>query len=164
MEVKKSKSDFPSFINNPSWTLVKQIEQGATEEQFNLINKLSGEVTDFIMRKEGEKKESVVTVDRQPFIKLYLTSLEQMQMLSNSGIRMLTYILSILDEKTDTVKIDIEESIKFCRYSSRSAYYKGVVDLLERGFIFNKTGGKNNFHINVFFFYNGKRKKKEREQ
>lgn len=68
---------------------------------------------------------------------------------STSSFKVWCYIASTKEHNNDEVHISIEDCAEFCNYSSKVAVYKGIIELLESGFIFRKTGSSSHYFVNV---------------
>jgi hypothetical protein len=100
---------------------------------------------------------SVIVRDNEEFVKWYGTSYSKIGDLSNSGVRVLSYILIMLPKDKDWLCIDMEECMQHCGYTSVQAVRNGVLDLLENKYIQRKSGGSNRFFINPNYFFKGHR-------
>jgi hypothetical protein len=95
--------------------------------------------------------------DEENFIKWYRPCYEGIGELSNSGVRVLSYILKRLKTNKDWVLIDMDECMAHCGYTSVQAVRNGLLELLEYRYIQRKSGGANMYFINPNYFFNGQR-------
>lgn len=158
-ESKKSKvSDFESFARNPfqgglkpalkfGWRRIDPDKARA------MVDADSGETV--FLSDHGNVK--LLLKDITEFTKLYGPALTQIHKLSTPGIRMLTYICTLIKKDTDWIKIEPSMAMEWCGYDSRTPVYTGLCSLLEHSFVCRKTGGNMEYYINVTYFFNGKR-------
>lgn len=95
--------------------------------------------------------------DSYRFIKFYKDGLIAMDELSEAGLKVLRYILNIMDY-SDTVSFDIRECEKFTKYKQRTHIYKAIRELKEKN-ILADTDIPRVFFINPLMFYKGDRLK-----
>jgi len=95
-------------------------------------------------------------VDKAEFRKIYITSLALWFGLSKTGIRIFSYIMSVVKPNNDFFNIDFDECIEFTGYKSRKSISDGIKELIENKFI---ARGRNQYHyfINPTVFFSGDR-------
>ena len=147
--------DFESYKENPikiegySQKTISSKEEGILE----LVAPETGEIT--YAQKIGTSK--VISHDALPYKKIFDKSLPEVMSLSSSGLRVWCYLLSELKPRQDYVTLNLEDCKSFTSYSSNVAVYKGLIELLDKKFIFKKVGAASTYFININYFYNGKR-------
>lgn len=123
---------------------------GSGREEIQMIVDKRGEVTGHtaFMR--------YVEVDEQQFAKLYISQLVTFWELSKPGMRVLTYIISILKPKQDSVIIRTDKALEYTGYKQANMINSGLADLIERGLI-ARTKYADEFYINPLVIFNGDR-------
>jgi hypothetical protein len=76
--------------------------------------------------------------------------------MSKAGIKVFTYILSILKPNKDSFDFDYEDCMNFTNYSSKKTVLTGLTELLENQFI-ARGGNPYKYFINPTMFFNGDR-------
>jgi hypothetical protein len=100
----------------------KTIIAGRTDKIF--IDKETGELEGVAMLHRYKE------VDREKFVKLYLSEINSLFELSKSGIKVFSYILHILSINSDSVYIYIPDLMEFCGYKNKTIAYRGLGELL----------------------------------
>lgn len=123
---------------------------GSGREEIQMIVDKRGEITGHtaFMR--------YVEVDEQQFAKLYISQLVTFWELSKPGMRVLTYIISILKPKQDRVIIRTDKALEYTGYKQANMINSGLADLIERGLI-ARTKYVDEFFINPLVIFNGDR-------
>lgn len=123
---------------------------GSGRDEIQMIVDKRGEVTGHtaFMR--------YVEVDEQQFAKLYISQLMAFWELSKPGIRVLTYILSILKPKQDKILIRMDEALEYTGYKHRNMINNGISDLIARGLL-ARAKYDDEFYINPLVLFNGDR-------
>lgn len=105
----------------------------------------------------GDSNKSASDAER--FIKFFTPGLDALPRLCDASIKLLVYIIGVLQPKKTEVYIDIEEAFEHCEWKgkSKAAYYKGLCGLIEQRFIAKKAKTYNVYYINPNMFYNGSR-------
>ena len=116
---------------------------------------------DLVVGPEGElKAHSVflkkIKVDKAEFRKIYISSLAVWFGLSKTGIRIFSFIASIIKPNKDFFIIDFDDCMEFTGYKSRKSISDGIKELIENKFI---ARGRNQYQyfINPTVFFNGDR-------
>jgi len=156
--MKKKLTDYEAFSKNPFQSLLRgaikhQWRRNDTESATPMVDNDSGEVV-FLSPSERTK---LLMKDQTEFTKVYLPAYVAMKQLSVPGIRLLAYLMTLLQKDKDWVRIDIGDAMDWMGYESRTNIYSGIVALLEAGFISRKTGHNGEYFINVAYMFNGKR-------
>lgn len=99
----------------------------------------------------------LVINDITEFTKLFAAAYVELPKLTAPGLKMLTYLCSIIKKDVDWVRIEPALALEWCGFKSRTHVYNGIISLLDTGFICRKTGGNREYYINVNYFFNGKR-------
>jgi len=101
-----------------------------------------------------------ITCDTEQFIKLYTADIAQWFNLSQTGFRLFgALMLAIQNEAIAKDKILFSHTGKTCKTFkiSKDVYYRGITELLQKGFIFRTTDGTNIYFYNPHLFFNGDR-------
>lgn len=116
---------------------------------------------DMIVGNDGEVKGHAMfmqrkVVDKAQFSKVFIESLPQFFGLSKSGIKMFSYVMSIVKPNQDSFYINYDDCMSFTGYKSQKTIITGMAELLENKFI---ARGQNPYHfyINPTIFFNGDR-------
>lgn len=148
------KRGIPIYDENPSvppkGTITKtRRTQLGNEERGLVINDSTGEVlgTGGAIAYEWEE------VDKERFVKLFIEGLRQATGLSKAGQAVFEIVYRGLREAPgqDTVKLSYITSDL-----SKSVFYKGLKELLEREFLF-RTPYDGTFFVNIRYMFNGDR-------
>ncbi len=92
-------------------------------------------------------------VDKERFVKLFLSGVKQAAELSKPGLVMFEMVYNALRDKPGTDKIELSF---LTAGKSKTIYYKGMRELLEKGFLYN-TPYDGTFFVNIRFMFNGNR-------
>ena len=95
-------------------------------------------------------------VDRDKFVKIYLTEISALFDLSKTGIRMFSYVMQVLKINKATIYISVQDAIDYCHYKTKSSVYKGLGELISNKIIAMSTR-PNLWHINPSIIFNGDR-------
>lgn len=161
MEKDLSLKKSPKFEENPFLeTAIKEIEQrtvikqrfGTRTDHKGIVSTLdtqTGEVfqTSFLRR---------IELDEDKFAKIYLTQLASLNELSTAGIRVLTYIMSVLKPNTAEFLLNREKCREACNYKSLKPIYKGLAELIQANMI-ARGWVDGLYYINPLVFFNGNR-------
>lgn len=116
---------------------------------------------DMIISSEGEVKGHSIfmkrkTVDKAQFAKVFTENIHQFFGLSTAGIKVFSYVVSIVKANKDELYIDYDDCMEFTGYRSQKTIIIGLSELLENKFI---ARGRNPYHfyINPTIFFNGDR-------
>ena len=155
MEKPKKLGDFPEEKENP---FVKGLVV-PSRMKTNVIATKNGGVV--LNTKTGEIDEDTLFLaqkkflDKEPFVKLFQSQLKALFNLSQAGVRVFGYLM----EQTkfdDMILFDWKECQTFTCYNSTSTISRGLVELLDAGFI-AKTSKTNLYFINPQIFFKGDR-------
>jgi hypothetical protein len=130
----KKLSDFPEEKENPfvkNLVVPSKMKTNviATKNGGAILNLKTGEIdndTLFLAQKK--------ILDKEPFVKLFQSQLKALFNLSQAGVRVFGYFM----EQTtfdDMVLFDWKECQSFTGYNSTSTIARGLVELLDAGFI-----------------------------
>ena len=97
-----------------------------------------------------------IEVDETQFTKLYVNNIGIFNGLSNAGIRVLTYFMSILKPNSNEVIFDRDKCKDACDYKTVKSVYKGLTELIDSGII-ARSWTDSVYFINPLIFYNGDR-------
>lgn len=97
-----------------------------------------------------------IEVDKAQFTKVFVDGMGNWFELSKAGIRVFSYIISILKPNRDEFSIRLDAALKHTKYKSKKTILSGLAELLENKFI---ARGQNPYHyfINPTIFFNGNR-------
>lgn len=150
--------DFESYKSNPTkieGIVIKEYQLKPNET--TMVNTDTGEVGIF----RPAAKTKTLPHDTLEYVKVYTNALPQIKDLNTPALKVWTYILSNLTPKRDEVSIFMKDCIEYTGYTNPPPIYKGLVELLEKQFIFRKVGSDSIYFINSNIFFNGKRIKTE---
>lgn len=154
---KKGIQDFPAYDRNP--IVIDGIydrESRKVPGERIVVDEETGEV--FAM-KPAIKSGGKFYKDHRSYRKVYVETLKEVKDLSVPAFRILCFILYTMIKDTDEVRIHPAQVMNFCGYKSMTQYYMGILDLLNKKFIFRKVDDKTAYFINVNVFFNGNRLK-----
>lgn len=97
-----------------------------------------------------------VEVDEERFTKLYLSQFSAFWELTKPAIRVFGYIMENLLPKKDFVYFDMDEALKYTKYSDTKMLYIGLAKLIELG-ILARSNNHMKYFINPLMFFNGDR-------
>lgn len=97
-----------------------------------------------------------IELDEKQFAKLYLSQLGVFFDLSKPAIRVFTYILSVLQPRSDRVYINLKEAMKYTGYKDENSIISGLAVLCDKGFI-ARSEVYYMYFINPMVFFNGNR-------
>lgn len=128
-----------------------KIVAGNREAMNNLvIDTKSGEVVAHQMLAVKQK------VDKDQFTKIFHKGLAAMWGLSNSGIRVFTFVAQLVKPNQDFIYFNLDEAKEFTEYKSKKSIMQGMGQLLTAGFI-ARSNVHYKYFINPTFFFNGSR-------
>jgi hypothetical protein len=167
LEGKKNYSEFPEMTHNPfgiqlvSDMPFKWIKVGKSSDSAISMSSYTNEQTGVSLNMKEINgrffyKEEIV--DKGKFIKVYKNYLKDMFSLSSTALKLFGYFVGKLGYKdnTDIVYMNLQDGIDFCQYgdNSRSLIYRGLVELISKGFIC-KTDRQWLFYVNPKYAFNG---------
>ena len=148
------KRGIPIYAKNPSVPPKGAIAktrrtQLGNEERGLVINDSTGE----ILGSGGAIAYEWEEVDKERFVKLFIEGLRQATGLSKAGQAVFEIVYRELQEAIgqDTVKLSYITS-----ELSKSVFYKGLKELLEREFLY-RTPYDGTFFVNIRYMFNGDR-------
>jgi len=149
--------DFESYKENPSKPIGinRKHIKGVASAPIEMANPDTGELSLCTQVPKGR----FVDNDTLQFKKVFNESLDTIKDFSTSAIKVWCYILNELPIRRDVVTVVIEDCKKFTGYASDVPIYRGIVELLEKEFIYRKVGSTTEYFINVNKYYNGDRTK-----
>lgn len=160
----KKLSDFPVYEQNPSLGLGNfknfklKKKNLLIEKAAEYVNEETGEILGLV--KLRNKGSQFFMIDDAEFVKVYRDFLVEFMNLSSCAGKLLFYIFGLTKADKDTIRIDITSCASDLGYKNARSVYIGLFELLEKEFIFRKTGTAQ-YYINVRKFFNGKRGKIE---
>jgi len=151
----KTIKDYESYSSNPSCVLLQDMKIISYVKRGDLIsvqNTSTGE--ELLIQEMGKDKTS--KIDTREYRKVYVESLNSIANLSSSGLKVWCYVLSRLIASKDEIGINMEDILQYTGYKTRANIYNGIINLLENGLLFRKTGS-GSYYININIFFNGNR-------
>jgi hypothetical protein len=97
-----------------------------------------------------------IEVEEAQFAKLYLSQFEHFWDLPKSAIRVFGYILTCLVPKKDEFYFDMDDCLKYTKYSSEKSVFEGLAALIETGIV-ARTTKHYRYFINPMVVFNGDR-------
>lgn len=170
LEGKKNYSEFPEMKSNPFVCLlsdelhvewVKLGKNGNVSSAItDYVNTVTGEVSEIKSIEGGKIFYKKKIVDSSTYTKIYNKNIKEMFSLSSTALKLFGYFMSQIDfrDKEGMIYMSLEDAIAFCDYedSSRSMIYKGLSELILKGFIC-KTVRPWTFYLNPKYVHNGDR-------
>jgi hypothetical protein len=96
-------------------------------------------------------------VDREKFVKLFISGVQAFSGLSSAGIKVFEVLYREIQNNANSDKITINfDYAKTIIKMSRRTFFNGIKELLMRGFIY-KTMVLNQYFININYMFNGDR-------
>ena len=95
-------------------------------------------------------------VDQSQFVKIFVNGIAEQKDLTTQGRNLMFYFMTIMRPGSDTVRVRIDEALKFLDYKAKRSYFMGVANLLERKII-ARTKYDDEFYINPLIMFNGDR-------
>lgn len=121
---------------------------------FELVDKDTGEVHEF----GTDADFGFFDLDKKKFTKVFDEAIMHIRDLKIAGVKVLCYLMTILEKNRDYVCVDMDSCREFCGYNSNKDVYKGIVELIEKGFLAKKVG-YNEYFINSNLMFKGDRTK-----
>jgi hypothetical protein len=144
----------PVYLSNPSIPekggIIRQRRRQIGDEHKGLvIDDGSGEVLGRGTAVAYEWEE----VDKERFVKLFLGGVKQAAGLSKAGMTMFEMVYNILRDKPGSDKIELPF---LTANKSKSTYYNGMKELLEKEFLYH-SAAEGVFFVNIRYMFNGDR-------
>ena len=98
----------------------------------------------------------VEEVDQSQFVKIFVSNIAEHNDLTTQGRNLMFYLMTLMRPSSDTVRVRIDEALKFLGYKAKRSYFMGVANLLERKII-ARTKYDDEFYINPLVMFNGDR-------
>lgn len=165
---KKNYADFPEMNHNPFLCLLaddlshKWVRKGNSGITSTSVSRYtcsdSGEEVALRKKSGGILFEEEKYVDDAEFTKVFKNQLRHMFSLSSTALKLFGYFLGELDHKDNNgmVYMSMQDGMTFCEYTSRGIVYKGLTELIQKGFIC-KTDRPWTFYVNPKYAFNGDR-------
>ncbi len=101
-----------------------------------------------------EEKE----VDSEQFVKVYLEGIRQYGQLSKSGVHLFELVYREMSghaaKDKDRVVLNHHIALKWNPNLPRSTFYRGLSELLDKGFLF-RSQGADVYYVNICFMFKG---------
>lgn len=157
---KPTRRGYPIYDENPSiagrFSVSMRSKSLKNGQQAVMIAPDTGEVL-------GEGTFGFITeeeVDNERFVKIYLDGVKQHGQLTKAGALIFEFVFTQISGMTgkdrDTVMLNHYIAQKWKPNLSRASYYRGMNELLDRGFLF-RSPAADVYFINVRFMFNGDR-------
>lgn len=146
-------SDFETYRSNP--TIPVGVVTRDIRDEGDIMETITADGEAMFVRKLGSAK--TVRNDTLPYKKVYNDAFPTIKDFSSCGLKVWCFIVASLKPREDEVFIEIEDCKLYTGYTSDMAIYRGIIELLDKKFLFRKTGSNSSFFINVNMFFNGKR-------
>lgn len=123
---------------------------------------IAGKSPSMIVNSDTGQVEGVQTfavlekVDKEQFTKIYRQGLAGMFGLSKSGVKVFSFIASIVRPNKDEVIFEMDECKKFTGYKTHAPIMTGLSELIENNFI-ARSNKHYRYFINPSMFFNGSR-------
>jgi intergrase/recombinase len=155
----KKITDTPEFETNPF--LERAIEDIKTVRKTQIIRAQDKSEIQMIVNRDGEVEGHsafmrFIEVDEERFAKVYLSQFTAFWDLSKPAIRVFGYILSILKPNEDSFIFDIDDCVKYTKYSQGNHVLTGLAALIECGII-ARSNKHYRYFINPMIVFNGSR-------
>jgi hypothetical protein len=153
------KRGLPIYETNPSIPDSNQISKSrrtrlGTEQKGLLINEGTGE----ILGRGGAVMYEWEEVDKERFVKLFLSGLKQASGLSKAGLSLFEAVYSQVRESPNSDKVELSfytASKQIAGLNGRT-YQRGLRELLEKEFLY-RSPSDGVFFINIRYMFNGDR-------
>ena len=147
------------YMTNPSIPAAGQITKPrrlrlGTEKKGLVINEGSGEILGQGCAVVYEWEE----VDKERFVKLFLSGLKQASGLSKSGLALFEVVYHQVRENpnSDKVELNFYMASQVFKGLKEWTYRRGVRELLDREFLY-RSPSENIFFVNIRYMFNGDR-------
>jgi len=127
----------------------KRIVAGA-EKNSLIVDPATGEVQGSQMFYIQEK------VDKQTYTKMFGGMMKELFKLSQRGVRVFSYITTIVKPNKDVVMFDMEEALEYTKYKKEQSVLHGLEELIKHDII-ARTKKHYKYFINPNLFFNGSR-------
>lgn len=158
-------SDFDTVSDNPSAVnmigLRKMAKKERKKEAILATNKETGATRDMEVDSEDEAYDfnGWEWKDNGRFTKLFRGVEGDMSLLGSVSMGVLMYIIGVMKNGKDVVRVDANLCAKKLGYKSKKSVYDGVFGLLKAEFIYRKSGLESDYFINVNKIFKGYRAK-----
>lgn len=110
----------------------------------------------FVMSKIAKNK--IVPHDSLTYTKFFQDSIHQLCSLGNSSLKILLYSIANVKPFAEVIVLNGPDVMLFCNIS-KSSFYDGVIELLDRKVLCKKLGSNIEFWFDPNIFFNGNRVK-----
>ena len=108
----------------------------------------------FVMKRIAKNK--IVTHDALVYAKLFQESIHQLCSLGAASLKILLYSIANVKPFSETVVLNGPDVMLYCNIS-KSSFYDGVIELLDRKILCKKLGSNIEFWFDPNIFFNGNR-------
>lgn len=164
-EKKPRLKDYPAYSENPFKPIgFEWRKEKLRKKERAMLDTETGEM----LAVRTFDSDNNILVDERPYIKVFQDESLSFGDLSTPGLKLLCYIMFTLKPRRQEVTIDVGDFLERFGYSVGEAenmdkkkgkvnYYRGLMDLIDKGFVCKKRGHDYTFFINVNKFFNGNR-------
>lgn len=153
----KTASSYPTFRQNPfiDTTIIKTRSKRLTVARGStIIDSQTGEV-------EGlTEVAQIFRVDEAQFVKIFTSQIKAFFDLGHGAYRLMQIVLALAQKApphTDRIYMNPETLPEELPSISTSAFYRGLAELLEKGFLARVESDRHWYFINPTLFFNGDR-------
>lgn len=150
----KKLSDFPRYDENPFLADSSLYDSDDYENNDIPVNVTFWHASEYIG--EGRISLKQVSSDKGYYAKVYKEALPKMRLLSQGGLKILSFILGHLPYNKTEIFIIREEIKKICNWESDKPYSEGFANLVEIEFLARSTS-PNKYYLNPRFIFRGRR-------
>lgn len=153
-------TDFEKFEENPFMPAL--IQDMAVRNKKQYLRSDNGNKSMVVVHDDSQTPLAqtgffkIEEVDQSQFVKIFVSSIAEQKELTTQGRNLMFYFMTIMRPGSDTVRVRIEEALKFLDYKAKRSYFMGVANLLERKII-ARTKYDDEFYINPLIMFNGDR-------
>lgn len=161
LEGKTRYSDLPEMAHNPFVCNIID-DLSAVSVRFNnktdIIQATPVDTQELITFEHENVFKRRYYVDKAKYAKVYMRNLKDMFMLTGTALKLFGYFISAMDlnKNSDMVYMNLHDGMKFCDYSSKAMIYRGLFELILKGFIC-KTDKLFMFYVNPKYAFRGDR-------
>lgn len=158
-----SYSEFPEMPDNPFICLLSDVVSTKWKSKGfingvgrgEMVNKTTGEIEPLSGNMIFGKTQEL---DSNQFTKLYNAQLKILFNLGHPALKVYGYFIKEMQDKKDNMDVyfGLQDCMDFCMYDSKTMIYRGLTELILKGFIC-KTTRPWVFYVNPLYAFNGNR-------
>jgi hypothetical protein len=155
----KKLTSLPEFEINPF--VEKAIEDIKVVKRMQVVRPADKNEIQMIVNQSGEVEGHTaflrhIEIDEEKFAKVYLSNFAAFWELSKPAIRVFGYVLSMLKPNEDNFIFDLDDCVKFTKYTHKNSVMSGLSTLIECGII-ARSNKHYRYFINPLVIFNGSR-------